>query len=120
MFTGTYLEFLKLLKEHDYWESEEAYGNYCSREEILYKMPFFDTYTADIEQKLLTLGTGRLYSPTNRPTYPDKTFFEVDTEGFSQEEINQAFGEALKELVKLRDKKSSDEIKAFLFKKFSV
>ena len=64
--------------------------------------PFFDEYSADFLNFCIRVGTGIAYLDGKGPKYPDKTIFELNSEGFTQEEINQAFAKALQELKNLR------------------
>lgn len=117
-FTGTYQEFIDALQLLDFWEREEDYERFISAPQETARLAQFGTYCADIKAGVLfEQGVG--YIGGKKPTYPDITFMELKTEGYSQEEINQAFGKALNELEKM-NKREKGDTKAFILKKLTV
>lgn len=117
-FTGTYQEFMNELHIRNFWHSEEDYKNYISLPRVSYKLSNFNTYFADIKAGVI-FEHGLAYASEKMPTYPDKILIELKTEGYSQEEINQAFGKALNELEKM-NRESKNEMKAFIMEKQTV
>lgn len=117
-FTGTYEEFVDLLHKKGFWESEEEYQRYLKRDQTIVQNPLFDHYSVDFSEKIIGLGSGVVYFGSG-PSYPDQTVFELNSEGFTQEEINQAFSKALKELHKLREKNKTEGYKDFFLKKIN-
>lgn len=116
-FTGTYKECVEELRKKGFWESEEDYKNHLKNQDIYIKSLFFDEYSADFSKHLICIGTGVAYVGGRGPIYPDKTIFELNSEGFTQEEINHAFSKALQELKKMREKNQTEGYKDFLLKK---
>lgn len=117
-FTGTYIEFIHALRVISFWESEEDYERFIASPQVKARFSQFGTYFADIKAGVI-FEHGLAYPSEKRPTYPDKTFIELKTEGYSQEEINRAFGKALNELEKINEN-SKNEMKAFIMKKHTV
>ncbi|NKD39762.1 hypothetical protein HED42_16635 [Enterococcus casseliflavus] len=77
----------------------------------------FEPHWLDEKTKIICSGEGLGYPLGHAPTYPDNVLFEVKTEGFSQEEINEAFYKAYEHLDQLRHRNKTNEIKDFHIEK---
>ncbi|MDT2760374.1 hypothetical protein [Enterococcus xiangfangensis] len=107
VFTGTYQEFIEQLKENHFWKSEAEFEEYLLKNRFRNENTF-KTYYANFANQIIDYGE-------EQPDFPDRTVFVVETEGYTQGEINAAFGEALKELAEQRAR--SRENKGFSLNK---
>ncbi|MGX7203561.1 hypothetical protein [Enterococcus pingfangensis] len=107
VFTGTYQEFIEQLKKNHFWKTEAEFEEYLLKNRFRNENTF-KTYYANFANQIIDYGE-------EQADFPDRTVFVVETEGYTQEEINEAFGKALKELAEQRA--GSSENKEFLLNK---
>lgn len=114
-FVGTYQEFIDYLKVNNFWKDKEEYEKFLSKPSTQIELSNFSNYNSDIEKGVI-FYSGIAYLENNKPTYPDRVIFNLSAQGYSQKEINHAFGKALDELEKMRDK-NKEGIKDFILTK---
>ncbi|WP_080871739.1 hypothetical protein [Oceanobacillus timonensis] len=107
-FAGTLGEFVAKLYDLGFWENDETYKKYISEDVYSHFNNTFLNYSANLDEKSISFGKGLGVSSVNsRPTYPDETIVRIYTEGYTNEEINEAIHETLKKLEKQRDSENS-------------
>lgn len=116
IFYGTYNEFIDKLKQENFWKSDEKYNEYVEKHTYINGAQFGE-YKADFREKSIIMkGTGYLSNHTSTgksSVKSKKIILEIDSTGFSQEEINSALAETMMKLEKMQDNNSSSTNKRF-------
>ncbi|WP_193065439.1 hypothetical protein [Oceanobacillus oncorhynchi] len=121
-FPGTLEEFVTLLYDLDFWETNKKYQEFITNEYYPHFRNKFDVYTANLDSKRISLGKGRMYPGDNKPSCPDEIIVKIKSEGYTQQEINNAIYETLKKLEKQRNQKtvSNTKFKEFYIRKYEL
>lgn len=122
IFFGTYNEFIDKLEQENFWKSDEKYNEYIKNHTYINGTQFGE-YKADFSTESISMK-GRGYLSNNTSTGKSsvkskKTILEIDSTGFSQEEINSALAELMMKLEKMRDNNSGSTNKRFSLVKIS-
>lgn len=122
IFFGTYNEFIEKLKQEKFWKSDEKYNEYIKNHTYINGTQFGE-YRADFRTESISMkGMGYLSNNTSTGKSSVKTkkiVLEIDSTGFSQEEINSALAEMMMKLKKMQDNNSSSTNKRFSLIKIS-
>lgn len=120
IYYGTYQEFIDKLKRENFWQSENEFYEYMKKHTYINHSEFGE-YKEDFSTKSIIIKSmGNLSNHTvidKSSMNSEKVLLEIDSTGFSQEEINSALAETLKKLKNIQINNTSSVNKKFsLFK----